>query len=72
MLNNSPAIKGIINEYMPHQGLSQFMFGIDMNRKLTITDIPNSVMQHKVFRLFSSKELFKLRMVCTEWNDLIK
>jgi hypothetical protein len=30
------------------------------------------VIQQNVFRLFTSKELFKLRQVSTEWNDMIK
>lgn len=29
-------------------------------------------MQSNVLKLFTSKELFKLRLVCGEWNDLIK
>lgn len=41
-------------------------------RPLTIKDLPNCVIQSNIFRLFTSKELFQLRLVCSEWNDLIK
>lgn len=47
-------------------------FNSNPNRKACIQDLPHSLMQKKVFMLFTSKELFKLRLVCTEWNDLIK
>ena len=47
-------------------------FNSNKNRKACIQDLPHSLMQKKVFMLFTSKELFKLRLVCTEWNDLIK
>lgn len=48
------------------------LLGDSSSRTLTIRDLPNCVMQSNIFRLFTSKELFKLRMVCSEWNDLIK
>lgn len=48
------------------------LLGGGPNRRLQISDMPSMVMQQHVFRLFGSKDLFKLRMVCTEWNDLIK
>ena len=39
---------------------------------MSILSIPVSVMQRKVFSLFTSRELFRLRGVCTAWSDSIK
>mmetsp|Transcript_14438 Transcript_14438/g.22383 ORF Transcript_14438/g.22383 Transcript_14438/m.22383 type:complete len:155 (+) Transcript_14438:158-622(+) len=38
----------------------------------SLVDLPNNLVQSKIFMLFNSRELFKLRMVCAEWSDLIK
>ena len=37
-----------------------------------VNDLPQNVMQHKIFSMFSSRELFLLRGVCGEWCDSIK
>ena len=42
------------------------------NRTACFADLPHSVVQSKILMLFSSRELFKLRLVSTEWCDLIK
>lgn len=41
-------------------------------RKARFSDLPHNVVQSKILMLFTSRELFKLRLVSTEWCDLIK
>ena len=40
--------------------------------KCAIKRIPTSVLNKKVFMLLSSRELFKIRGVCSEWSDSVK
>jgi hypothetical protein len=49
-----------------------FLMGGERGRPANITDLPTCVVQQNIFRLFGSKDLFKLRQVCSEWNDMIK
>ena len=37
-----------------------------------INQVPSSVLNKNVFIYFGSRELFKLRGVCTEWSDIVK
>ena len=37
-----------------------------------IKQVPSSVLNKHVFMRFTSKELFKMRGVCTDWSDSIK
>ena len=37
-----------------------------------IKQVPSSVLNKNVFMYFTSKELFKLRGVCSDWSDSIK
>ena len=57
---------------MPIFDLSMLLNLGGRNKTLHISDIPIQVMQSNVFRLFTSRDLFKLRQVCSEWNDLVK
>jgi hypothetical protein len=57
---------------MPEYDYNMFLLGGDSGRPLNFSDLPTCVVQQNIFRLFGSKELFKLRQVCTEWNDMIK
>jgi hypothetical protein len=34
--------------------------------------VPSSVLNKNVFIYFGSRELFKLRGVCTDWSDIVK
>jgi hypothetical protein len=50
-----------------------FMFAnMDPDHKACFQDLPQSLVQQKIFMLGNSRELFRLRQVCTEWSDLIK
>lgn len=40
--------------------------------KCPIKKVPSSVLNKNVFIYFCSKELFKLRGVCTDWSDIVK
>jgi len=40
--------------------------------KCAIKRIPASVLNKKVFMLLSSRELFKIRGVCSDWSDSVK
>ena len=54
-------------------GGSSMMDGfMDPDHKPCFADLPHSLVQQKIFMLGNSKELFRLRQVCTEWSDLIK
>ena len=45
---------------------------MDPDHKACFADLPHSLVQQKIFMLGNSKELFRLRQICTEWSDLIK
>lgn len=40
--------------------------------RVGIKSMPNNVMQKNVLGLFSSRELFKIRAVCSDWSDQVK
>lgn len=45
---------------------------MDPEHKAGFSDLPQSLVQQKIFMLGNSRELFRIRQVCTEWSDLIK
>jgi hypothetical protein len=45
---------------------------IMMSGRVGIKSIPISLMQKNVFGLLTSRELFKVRAVCSDWSDQIK
>lgn len=51
---------------------NQLLANVVTERKARFTDLPHNVVQSKILMLFTSRELFKLRLVSTEWCDLIK
>lgn len=51
---------------------NQMLSAVATTRRACFADLPHSVIQSKILMLFSSRELFKLRLVSTEWCDLIK
>lgn len=51
---------------------NQMLSNVVATRGASFADLPHSVVQSKILMLFSSRELFKLRLVSTEWCDLIK
>jgi hypothetical protein len=51
---------------------NQMLSTVAATRSACFSDLPHSVVQSKILMLFSSRELFKLRLVSTEWCDLIK
>lgn len=64
----------LVPEKSGDSGLDSLMLllGGEKTRALHFSDLPTCVVQTNIFRLFGSKDLFKLRQVCTEWNDMIK
>ena len=51
---------------------NQLLATVVTEKRTAFADLPNSVVQSKILMLFTSRELFKLRLVSTEWCDLIK
>ena len=48
------------------------LMSIMMSGRVGIKSIPISLMQKNVFGLLTSRELFKVRAVCSDWSDQIK
>lgn len=43
-----------------------------MQGRCTMKQIPSSVLNRGIFMYFTSRELFRLRGVCTDWSDTVK
>ena len=78
--SSHPALSGLAASFGPGLAspgndidlFNQMLSAVATTRRACFADLPHSVVQSKILMLFSSRELFKLRLVSTEWCDLIK